>query len=161
MVKTEKGGNCRTNEIVYQITCKECQDTYTGETSRNGHIRGIEHANDAESNNADERERSVLLRHMREKHDGRKVNFDMKVIKSYQHNPLARQCAEAVWIRKVNPDKRINNKKEFHQPGEVEVSYEKSENMEMKRRKQITTRKVTENKKNEESMRKVRLSINK
>ena len=45
--------------IIYQITCKECGDVYTGETSRNGHSRSIEHVNDAESNNEEEKERSV------------------------------------------------------------------------------------------------------
>ena len=108
--KTKNGGNCRKNGITYKITCKDCQDSYIGETSRNGHSRGIEHVNDAESNNKDEQERSVLLRHMREKHDGEKVEFNMKVLKSYQNDPLTRQCAEAVWIRKEDPSKRINNK---------------------------------------------------
>ena len=61
------------------------------------------------SNYEDEKEKSVLLRHMREKHARRKVDFDMKVLKSYQHDPLSRHCAEAVWIRKVEPAKRINN----------------------------------------------------
>ena len=81
-----------------------------------------------ESNNEEERERSVLLRHITEKHDGKIVNFEMKVIRNYQHDPLGRQCAEAVWIKNIKPDQRINNKKEYHQPGDVEVLYEKTEN---------------------------------
>ena len=80
---TKNGGNCRKNEVVYVITCKECGDRYTGETARNAHTRSIEHMNDAESNNEEEKARSVLLRHMNEKHDGKKVSFEMKVIKAY------------------------------------------------------------------------------
>ena len=135
--RTENGGNCRINAITYQIICKDCKDTYSGETSRNGHSRSIEHVTDAESNNEEEREKSVLLRHMKEKHNGDKVDFDMKVIKSYQHDPLARQCAEAVLIKNVKPEKRINNKTEYHQPGDVEARYEKGENREVQRRKRI------------------------
>ena len=43
--KTKNGGNCRKNEITYEIKCKQCKDTYIGETARNGHTRGIEHVN--------------------------------------------------------------------------------------------------------------------
>ena len=127
MGNTENGGNCRKNEIVYKIICKVCQDVYIGETARNGHSRGLEHTKDSTSNNKEEKERSVLLRHMQEKHEGNNVNFDMKVVASYQHNPLARQCAEAIHIKNIEPEKRINNKTEYHQPGEVEIRYEKNE----------------------------------
>ena len=136
--KTKNGGNCKKNEIVYEITCKQCKDRYIGETARNGHTRSIEHINDSESNNVEEMERSVLLRHINEKHLGEKVEFEMKVIKSYQHDPLAIQCAEAVWIRNVNPSKRINNKKEYHQPGDVEIVYEKNENENIKMKKKVS-----------------------
>ena len=61
---------------------------------------------------------------MRECHDGKHVNFKMEVIRSYQHDPLARQCAESVWIKKVDPKQRINTKTEYHQPGDVEAKYQ-------------------------------------
>ena len=128
MGNTDKGGNCRQNEIVYKIICKECQDTYIGETARNGHSRGIEHSKDSTSNNNEEKDRSVLLRHMQEKHEGKIVQFEMKTLASYQHDPLSRQCAEAVYITNIAPEKCINNKKEFHQPGDVEIRYEKNDN---------------------------------
>ena len=44
---SEKAGDCRKNGIVYKLTCTECKDHYFGETSRNGHTRGIEHHNDS------------------------------------------------------------------------------------------------------------------
>ena len=61
----------------------------------------------------------------------------MTVIKSFQHDPLGRQCAEALRIKSIEPSKRINNRKEYHQPGDVEVSYEKNESEEMKKKKKM------------------------
>ena len=99
-----------------------------------------------ESNNEEERERSVLLRHITEKHSGEKVNFDMKVVKTFQHDPLGRQCAEAVWIRNVEIEKRINNKKEYHQPGDVEVLYEKTENENYKKKRKVSEERKVQDK---------------
>ena len=56
------------------------------------------------------------------------IDDSMKVIKAYQHDPLGRQCAEAVWIRKVDQEKLINNKNEYIQPGDIETIYEKNDN---------------------------------
>ena len=64
--------------IVYDITCKNCGDKYVGETSRNGHTRSTEHVKDSKSKNKQQREKSVILRHMNEKHDGNKVDFEME-----------------------------------------------------------------------------------
>ena len=41
---------------------------------------------------------------------------------------MGRQCAEAVKIRNLDPSKRINDRKEYHQPGDVKVVYQKNEN---------------------------------
>ena len=66
----------------------------------------------------------------------------MTVIKAFQHDPLGRQCAESHRIKSIDPSKRINNRKEYHQPGDVEVRYEKNESDEMKKkRKMIKERK--------------------
>ena len=104
--KNPKGGNCRTNEIVYEITCKQCGNVYIGESSRNGHTRSIEHMEQMLRND----ESSVLMRHRREKHNGDEVEFEMSIISSYRHDPMSRQCAEANGIRNTDPEKRINNK---------------------------------------------------
>ena len=92
-----KGLSCRTNEVVYQITCKECNDIYIGETSRNAHTRSKEHAEDLRRM----LEGSVLRKHELMKHGGQHVEFEMEVLSSFQHDPLARQCAEANWINKI------------------------------------------------------------
>ena len=73
----------------------------------------------------------------------------MKFKVRFVSDALARQCAEAVWIKKVTPEKRINNKKEYHQPGDVEARYEKNENEEYKNKKankKIQPKKQVENK---------------
>ena len=122
----------------------ECNDKYYGETSRNGHVRGIEHMEDSESSNDDKKEKSVILRHCDEKHNGRKTQFAMKIIKSYPHDPLGRQCDEALRIRNLDPSNRINDRKEYHQPGDVEVIYRKNENEEIKIKKKMTNKLINQ-----------------
>ena len=72
-------------------------------------------------------EKVVLLRHIVEKHGGKEVSFEMKVISTYQHDALGRQCGEAIWIKETDPKKRINNKEEYHQPVDVEIVYSKND----------------------------------
>ena len=81
---------------------------YIGETSKNTQMRfkSKQHMEDMHRNSED----SVLMRYRREKHEGREIPFEMKVVASFLHDPLAIQCAEAIWIKKVDYDKRINNK---------------------------------------------------
>ena len=69
---------------------------------------------------------------MQEKHSSKTVKFDMKTVASYQQDPLARQCAEAIYIKSINLEKRINNKTEYHQPGEIKIRYEKNDNTKIK-----------------------------
>lgn len=147
--KTKNGGDCRRNEIVYEIKCKQCEDSYIGETSRNGHARGIEHVQDSKSGSKKKQEESVLLRHRREKHEGENVQFEMKVMSSYQHSALSRQCGEAVRIKEIDPKRRINNKQEYHQPGDVEISYKKNEKeYQINKDKRINTEEESTNNKN-------------
>ena len=90
-----------------------------------------QHMEDMHRNSED----SVLMRHRREKHEGGEIPFEMKVVASFLHDPLARQCAEAIWIKKVDYDKRINNKTEFHQPRDIEVRHEKNVNEKLRRQR--------------------------
>ena len=75
--------------------------------------------------------------HIIDKHENEeeKVEFEMKVLETFIHNPLGRQCSEAVWIRHTEPEKRINAKTEYHQPGDVEIRFEKSVNERTKNKK--------------------------
>jgi hypothetical protein len=136
--RTENGGNCRQNEVTYELVCKECKDIYIGETSRNTHARGLEHCDDSESKNIEKQEKSVMLRHSDEKHEGNVTEFSMKVHKAYQHDPLGRQCAEAVKIKNMDPKKLINNRTEYHQPGDVQVIYQENENEDIQKSKKVT-----------------------
>ena len=129
--RNDREWRCKRNEALYEIECKTCGDKYPGETARNSHVRGIEHKDDSESTNAERREKSVMARHCDEKHDGRMVEFKMTVMKAFEHDPLGGQCAE-LRIKSIEPSKRINNRKEYHQPGDVEIRYKKNESEEMK-----------------------------
>ena len=68
------------------------------------------------------------MRHRREKHEGEEVEFEMKVLASFLHDPLARQCAEAFHIKQVPIDKRINNKSEWKQTGTISQEFNKNIN---------------------------------
>ena len=72
---------------------------------------------------------------MKEKHEGEDVPFDMKIISSHQNYALGRQCGEAIWIKETDPSKRINNKEEYHQPGDVDIKYSKNDHEVKERRK--------------------------
>ena len=37
------GGRCRTDGVVYKVTCKGCDETYIGQSSKNAYTRGKEH----------------------------------------------------------------------------------------------------------------------
>ena len=58
--RTENGGDCRLSEILYLITCKVCKAKYTGETSRNAHVRGMEHLIEFESENDKTKEKQFF-----------------------------------------------------------------------------------------------------
>ena len=70
------------------------------------------------------------------------MRFEMKIISTYQNNALGRQCSEAVWIKDTDPKTRINNKEEYHQPGDVEISYTKNDkfNNEKKEKSKLSQR---------------------
>ena len=113
------------SDVVYKMMCTKCWAEYVGETNRNGLSRSTEHIRDSQSKNKDIREKSVILRHIKEAHDGddSDVDFQMKIISSHMNNPLERQATEAYHIRNLDPETRINNKSEFHQPGDIIAEY--------------------------------------
>ena len=86
MCSSEKGGNCRTGEIVYQLTCETCKEEgrkkiYIGETHRNGKTRSEEHLRDMNSMNVEVVKKSVVNKHSMEDHGGEQVKMSMKKIK--------------------------------------------------------------------------------
>ena len=67
----------------------------------------------------------------------------MNIEATHQNTALSRQCSEAIRIKEVEPGKRIINKEEYHQPGDIEISYAKNDNIE--KQKQKKKRQNTEN----------------
>ena len=104
----EKGGSCRTEGVTYKIECKGCDNIYIGETGRNAYTRGLEHIDDLEKQNA----KSVLYRHVIEKHSGIVPQFVMTVTGVFGSDCTLRQVSEAVTIRNTPENKLINNKLE-------------------------------------------------
>ena len=88
-----------------------------------------------------------MLRHMKEKHEGEDVPFDMKIISSHQNDALGRQCGEAIWIKETDPSKRINNKEEYHQPGDVDIKYSNDHEVKERRKAKMASVQNLENQK--------------
>ena len=77
--KTDEGGDCWRESVTYSLVCEECGEDvckYFGESGRNGFSRGEEHLANLEA--ADEN-KSILKLHSIHHHNGREVNFTMKV----------------------------------------------------------------------------------
>ena len=117
------------NEILYKLICKKCWMEYIGESSRNAHSRSYDHIKDSLAKtiqkDAEGRIKSVIVRHSIEEHDGEIVDFEMKVVKSHQNDPLARQNGEAILIREMDPSKKINSKQTWRQPEDVMIKIQK------------------------------------
>ena len=123
---------CRTPNIVYKISCKEClqngiTSNYYGESSFNGYTRGVQHLNNYKSKNKDTKEKSALRQHAITVHNDKKVNYQMEIIKSFKNNPLARQVQESIKIihSKNEDDYPMNSKKEFNQALVVTAKFTK------------------------------------
>ena len=63
-----KGGDCRKNNINYEIECQLCPEgerpVYSGETSRNFYTRAKEHVNSERRKPGEEEESSFICKHM-------------------------------------------------------------------------------------------------
>ena len=128
---TKNTRKCRTPNIVYKITCKECEKYglkahYFGESSFNGYTRGTQHANNYRSKNKNTQEKSALRTHAKEQHGDKKVEYRMEVLKTFK-KPIARQVMESILIIKSKTDDNfpMNNKKEFNQALIVTAKYTK------------------------------------
>ena len=74
-----KGGDCRRNNVTYQIVCEECERGnvvahYKGETSKNTYTRGLKHLEQLRNKSKD----SVLWAHCKEHHQSSVVPFQME-----------------------------------------------------------------------------------
>ena len=123
--KTEKGGDCRKKEIVYQLKCKTCNSEvmYTGETGRNGYTRGREHLRRAASSDPDQLEKSVIWRHELLAHNGEKADWEMVVHRAFPKCPLDRKICEGRTIGQTDPSKSLNGKMEYNKTGLIRCKF--------------------------------------
>ena len=128
---TKPTRKCRIPNIVYKISCKECErqgvkSNYYGESNFNGYTRGVQHNEKYRSKNKNTQEKSALRRHAKEVHDDKKVAYKMEIIKSFK-KPLSRQVMESIYIikSKEEDDFPLNSKKEFNQALIVTAKYSK------------------------------------
>ena len=124
---TDKGGDCRKKEVVYEITCKTCKPKmiygYDGQTGRNAYTRGKEHVDSEKATKPSEQEKSMMWRHQQSVHNGEKAEWEMKVHKAFQKQPLDRLICEARRIRARPPETSLNSKHEFAKSGMIRVAF--------------------------------------
>ena len=94
------------------MTC-ECDDEYTGTTTRSGYVRGGEQNDNLQK----ESDKSGLWDHCKKKHDGDKKTFRMDIIDSFRRDPLLRQVTEATRICRADKERSINKKEEITNTG--------------------------------------------
>ena len=107
-----KGGQCRRNNINYEIECQLCKNTAPtttfGETARNIYTRGGGHLQRSSG------EDSFMRRHMQEKHAGEEEDFRARVTHTNK-DCLTRQVREGVLIRRSRKE-IMNTRSEWFQP---------------------------------------------
>ena len=117
--------DCFLKGVVNDMTCTKCEEEanerkdvnvpiyrYTGTTSRSLYERGAEHLKAFKDKDI---EKSVLLKHSHDKHEGNFVQFSMKIIKKH-YSAFQRLVHEAVRIERNSRDKNIsslNSKSEY------------------------------------------------
>ena len=102
------GGNsklCRSKEVVYTITCKDCEkegkvQVYDGETGRNGMTRGNDH----------QKPNTWLHKHVKNVHGNTVPNFKMEIVRKFQHDPLARQVCESIMLKSRLKEESLNDR---------------------------------------------------
>ena len=90
------------------MTC-ECEDQYTGTTTRGEYTRGKEHLKDLQEKNKD----SDFWRHCQCKHGGQIKKLKMDIIETFKGDALLRQVSEAVRIERSDQERLINRRKEY------------------------------------------------
>ena len=117
-VERGKGGNCRRNNVNYQIECQLCPEggrpVYIGETARNLYTRAKEHMSSRNREGAEEDGSSFARKHMEQCHQGLQHRFMARVTRS-NRDSFSRQIREGVQIRRCSKE-MMNSKSEWFQP---------------------------------------------
>ena len=74
-----------------------------------GYHRGTTHDKLYHNGNRQSREKSFMWKHISEKHEGREVQFRMKILQQYIEDALGRQINDGVWISHTDPDRLLNS----------------------------------------------------
>ena len=115
-----KGGECRRNNVGYELVCDKCggeRVCYVGETGQNVYTRGLKHVSNYRGKQSD----SPLWKHSQMKHGSAlDISYSMKVVKCFR-DPLTRQVNEAVRISKCKANTQLNSKSEWHGPATVRL----------------------------------------
>ena len=113
-----KGGNCRRNNVNYEIECQLCPEgsrpVYIGETSRNLYTRAKEHMGSENREGTGDNESCFVRNHMQQHHQGMESKFRAKVTKTNKDS-FSRQIREGVLIRRSDRE-MLNSKSEWFQP---------------------------------------------
>lgn len=97
-----KDSSCRRRNVIYELSCAKCQDTYVGETKRDLHIRTNEHLRHTNQGNV---QASAMAAHYAKVHATEEIPhppFTSKVLERARDN-ADRLIREATWIRKKRP----------------------------------------------------------
>ena len=76
------------------------------------------------SNDPAEREKSIIFRHERDNHEGKRVKWNMKVVKTFNKRPLDRFIYESIKIAQRPSETSLNSKMEYTQSGLITVRFE-------------------------------------
>ena len=107
--RTDEGGDCWREGVNYSLECEECGAKYFGESGRNGFSRGEEHLTNQD---AEDENKSILKLHSNHHHNGRAVNFIMKVTDLHS-SCLDRQVTERVHIENFQGNILMNRRNEM------------------------------------------------
>ena len=119
-IERGKGGDCRRNNVNYEIECQLCPEgqrpVYIGETARNLYTRAKEHMDGGKRKRTDEEEdgTSFVRKHMDLCHKGSESKFKARVTKA-NTDSFSRQIREGVLIRRCEKS-MLNSKSEWFQP---------------------------------------------
>ena len=103
-------GNCKTEEIVYEVICQKCKFKYFGESARNSRSRSVEHIQKSQSTKNNVSAKSFIFNHLTEHHnnennecddnDDEQIKFSMNVVKmTLWAGSYERQTKLNIWIR--------------------------------------------------------------
>ena len=95
-------GRCKQREVIYQVTCSECEERYIGETARSLGERIQEHVKEKSS---------AVNEHMQKKHEGRFQRIRVRILNRCPGDAMLRQVMESTYIKELQPE--MNRKEEW------------------------------------------------